>query len=228
MKKLQAVLFDLDDTLYPESEFVFSGFRSVARWAQETLGYSYEASELRLRELFTNGVRRNTFNVWLKEAGNQDVKNIERAITIYRNHVPEIQPYPEVPLLLKRLQQTYTLGIISDGVWQVQERKLAALGISSFFTTVIFTDKFGSEFWKPSPEPFKMALDQLKVHSSAACYIGDNILKDFKGARIAGLTTIWFRNREGVYSDSALPSKEHRPEYELHSFAALEGLLITL
>ncbi|HLP82287.1 MAG TPA: HAD family hydrolase [Nitrosomonas sp.] len=228
MKKLRAILFDLDDTLYPESEFVFSGFRSVARWAQETLGISEELSNSHLRKLFIDGVRGNTFDRWLEDMGNGDARTVKDAIRVYREHLPEIRPYPDVSGILQRLHDHYLLGIVSDGQWAMQERKMKALGISHMFSAIIFSDKLGSDCWKPSPKPFEAALERLNVDPNAACYVGDNIHKDFKGARSVGLKTIWMRRDDGIYSGITPPSEEYRPEYEITSFSMLEQLLISL
>ena len=38
MSRLEAVVFDLDDTLYPEADYVLSGFQAVADWAEVHLG----------------------------------------------------------------------------------------------------------------------------------------------------------------------------------------------
>ena len=107
--ELRAVLFDLDDTLYPESEFVLSGFRAVARWGRDRFGFSEEASYNRLREMFYNGIRGRTFDLWLEELGLTDTKFINSAVKIYREHIPVIHPFPGVLELLRNLHRRYLL-----------------------------------------------------------------------------------------------------------------------
>ena len=63
---VNVVLFDLDDTLYAERDYVFSGFEAVARWAEPRLGLPAKESSAELRRLFDCGVRGNTFNRWLE------------------------------------------------------------------------------------------------------------------------------------------------------------------
>ena len=55
--KWRAIVFDLDDTLYPERDYVLSGFRAIARWAAEHLRIPAEDGYRELAELFAAGVR---------------------------------------------------------------------------------------------------------------------------------------------------------------------------
>ncbi len=60
MPALRAVVFDLDDTLYPERAYVLSGFHAVAAWAEEQLKIPRRLGFAELRQLFEDGVRGNT------------------------------------------------------------------------------------------------------------------------------------------------------------------------
>jgi putative hydrolase of the HAD superfamily len=223
--ELRAVLFDLDDTLYPESEFVLSGFRAVAHWGRDRLGCSEDASYNRLREIFYSGIRGRTFNFWLEELGLTDPECINSAIKIYREHVPVIHLFPGVLDLLKNYHRRYLLGMVTDGDWQMQNRKIEALGIYRYFTAIILTDKLGTNYRKPSPKPFMAALEQMGVEAGAACYVGDNAGKDFFGAREVGLTAIWIRRNDGIYSGIEPPTTDHKPDYTIDSLNKLESIL---
>ena len=61
MDPIAAVIFDLDDTLFPEREYAFSGFRAVARAFSHVLG-EVESATARMRELFDSQHRRRVFN----------------------------------------------------------------------------------------------------------------------------------------------------------------------
>ena len=65
--KWKAIIFDMDDTLYPERHYVLSGFRAVAKWFEANYGVSYETSGQTLISLFNKGIRGNTFNIWLDQ-----------------------------------------------------------------------------------------------------------------------------------------------------------------
>jgi len=225
MSILQAITFDLDDTLYPERDFVLSGFRAVAGWVEIHLDIPARAGFVELRNLFEQGVRGDTFNRWLAAHRLADGDLVARLVRVYREHIPQIQPFPKVPALLQRLHHRYHLGLISDGCLAVQQRKLAALGLSGYFDAVVFSDEWGPEAWKPSPYPFQVVLERLGVEASRTVYIADNPTKDFLGAHQTGLWTVWVRRPGGVYSHLNPPSPQHAPDVEIVSLTELENTL---
>lgn len=222
---LKAVVFDMDDTLYPESAYVRSGFRAVSDWAAER--YQWDASEscTLLNTLFDQGVRGDTFNRWLAAHGQETPDSVAECVRVYRDHQPTITPYDDIPMLLKELKPHYKLGLVSDGYLTVQQAKFAALGLGEWFDAVVFSDQWGREFWKPSPRPFEDVLARLNVTASDAVYIGDNPTKDFIGARQLGMKTVWYRPEGGVYADKQPPTEAHHPDRILTSY---QDLLNTL
>lgn len=233
MSKWQAIIFDLDDTLYPEREYVFSGFRAVAEWAEEHLNIPKDDGFLRLTKLFMEGVRGDTFNRWLSsyrfqrkaKNGNQD-NLVFQLVAVYREHEPQISPFPEVTDVLGRLQGQFLLGLLSDGYLEVQKRKLEALSISGFFDEILFTDELGRQFWKPSPVPFDVILQRLKVKDpKKAVYIADNPQKDFLGANQIGMGTIWYRYPDGVYSNTEPTTQKHKPDEQISSLKEIFTLV---
>ena len=225
MPALRAVVFDLDDTLYPERSFVLSGFRAVAMWAEEHLGISADQALTELYQLFEGGIRGNTFNRWLESHGLKNEDWVPQMVQVYREHEPHIEPYPEVPVLLRRLRLHYRLGLVSDGYAKVQRRKLTALGLASCFDVLIFSDEWGREAWKPNSKPFEIALERLKVTGSEAIYVADNPTKDFLGARQVGMWTVRVRRPDGLYSHLEPPSSEHAPDIEIETLDRLEVVL---
>ena len=63
MSRWQAVVFDLDDTLYPEKEYIFSGFYAVSNYAKVEYNLTTDISFNTLCNLFNNNIRNNTFNI---------------------------------------------------------------------------------------------------------------------------------------------------------------------
>ena len=223
---LQAIVFDLDDTLYPERAYVLSGFQAVAAWAEECLGIPVAQGFAELRRLFDDGVRGDTFNRWLESHGFQPDSWVPQMVQIYREHNPHIEPYPEVPELLQRLRPRYRLGLVTDGYAEVQKRKLAALGLTSCFDVLVFSDEWGREAWKPNSRPFEIALQRLGVTGPEAVYVADNPTKDFLGARQAGMWTVRVRRPDGLYSHLEPPSPEHAPDVEIETLSDLETSLM--
>lgn len=225
MTTLRAVIFDLDDTLYPERDYVLSGFRAVAQWAQRELGVCYDEGYARFVRLYGEGVRGTTFNQWLREAGFPEEPWVAEMVRVYRCHQPDIQPFECVPALLERLGQRYDLGLISDGYLQVQQKKWRALGLEAHFAAVVFSDEGGRECWKPSTWPYRQALQRLGCSPDEAVYVGDNLLKDFAGANQLGMGTIYLLFPEGEYADRQAADAESTPLATVPSLAAIESLL---
>lgn len=234
MQRWQAIVFDLDDTLYPERSYVLSGFRAVAEWGAAQLGLDAVQSYVQLQALFEAGVRGDTFNRWLTGCklsnGDNDSTVTETTIAtlieIYRDHIPTLQPFPEALTLLPALAQHYQLGVVSDGYLGVQQRKWAALHLERYFHGVVFSDQWGKTAWKPSTKPFREVLHLLNVQAEQAVYIGDNPRKDFLGAREVGMATIWLKRDGGEYTTQEPPSPAHAPDQVVTSWTALQRILL--
>ncbi len=225
MNGWQAVIFDLDDTLYPERDYVFSGFRAVALWAKKELGLPAESSFVELRRLFETGVRGNTFDRFLASHGLYTDRHVDAMVQTYRQHEPQISLDDGTRSLLERLSLRCPLGLITDGYLDVQRRKVAALALDGFFHTIVYSDALGRDAWKPSPKPFQIALGRLSVDAASAVYVGDNPIKDFRGARRVGMATIRVRRPDGLHRYREPNLAEDAPDVEIDSLGRLPGLL---
>jgi putative hydrolase of the HAD superfamily len=226
MPAWRAIVFDLDDTLYPERTYVLSGFRAVAAWVEEHLSIPQHQSFAELRRLFDEGIWGNTFDCWLESYGLEPNRWVAQMVRVYREHNPHIAPYPEVAELLQRLSLHYRLGLVSDGYAEVQKRKLTALGLAPCFDVLVFSDEWGREAWKPSSRPFEIVLKRLGVIGSEAVYVGDNPSKDFLGAREVGMRTVRVHHPDGLYSHLEPPSPEYAPDVEIKTLSDLEASLM--
>ncbi|MBU0717731.1 MAG: HAD family hydrolase [Planctomycetes bacterium] len=75
---IAAVVFDLDDTLYPERAYAFSGFDAVAATFEDLLG-DPEQTAADMRRIFEHGDRRRVFNTLLAERGVRDDGPLDRS-----------------------------------------------------------------------------------------------------------------------------------------------------
>ena len=183
---IQAILFDLDDTLYPENEFVLSGYRAVARKAACGGECEYETAFDCMRTSFHEAGRKAVFPCLLSTFPGLSM-TLEDMVRIYREHVPEIHLFPEYMALLKELGKNYRLGMITDGLPAVQRGKVHALGIEELFEKIIYSWDYGEERQKPHSYPFALMLDALRIPPQSALFVGDNPVKDGRGARDAGM-----------------------------------------
>lgn len=186
-----AAVFDLDDTLYPEKDYIRSGFCAVA-------GMFPQLPDMadRLWSVFEKGLP--AIDKVLAEYSLSEYK--DAALTVYRTHKPVISMYPEAQALLRSLAHTKKLGLLTDGRPEGQRAKIEALGLSDIFDEIIITDELGGpEFRKPAPISYELMQERMGVPFERMAYIGDNIRKDFTSPENLGMLSIWFRNPDGLY-----------------------------
>ena len=186
---IQAILFDLDDTLYLEKEFVVSGYRAVARKVAATCGCDFAAAfDCMMYSLQTAG-RRAVFSDLLACFPTIPF-TINDLVWTYREHVPMIELMPGYGQLLQQLRKNYRLGIITDGLPATQHNKVRALGIESLFDRIIYSWDYGHERQKPHPYSFTVMTEFLQLPPESMLFVGDNPEKDGRGATAAGMKFI--------------------------------------
>jgi len=208
MPKIEAIVFDIDDTLYPERDYVFSGYRAVVDAFAGRLGASLEIYA-RMCALYATPERSRVFDVIVEEAGvaGPDAERLVQAmVDTYRAHAPSIALAPDARAALAELRGRVRLGVISDGYLISQQRKAAALGLDAWFDEVILTDAWGRSFWKPHPRAFEEMADRLGVAHAACAYVGDNLAKDFVAPNSLGWTTVLVDRAGRVHAGATAPA----------------------
>lgn len=192
---MKAVIFDLDDTLYSEKEYVRSGYRAVAETLPQVKG-----AETKLWNAFVN--HRSAIDEVLLSEGIYTEELKMQCLITYRYHQPIIHLYEGVEAMLNMLHhQEYLLGLITDGRPEGQQAKIEALGIKALFDHIIVTDELGGiEYRKPNEKAFVLMREKLDVEFSKMCYVGDNTKKDFIATEKLGMKAIWFKNRDSIYN----------------------------
>ncbi len=192
---LKAVIFDLDDTLYGEKEYVRSGYCAVARLLPQV-----EDAEQKLWDAFEN--KKSAIDEVLISEGIFTEELKKKCLETYRFHQPDIHLYRGVMEMLVALRkQRFLLGIITDGRTEGQRAKIKALGLEQYIDHIIITDELGGiEYRKPNEKAFVLMKEYFRMEYSAMCYVGDNIRKDFIAPDKLGIKSIWFRNTDGLYN----------------------------
>jgi putative hydrolase of the HAD superfamily len=221
--RLRAVVFDLDDTLYPERNYTRSGARAVAAFLDESLGETRALDEL-LR-LEAEDPAGPLYSRWLALRGWELERWLPEIVGIHRSHRPSIALSGDARSLLTRLRAHYRLGLVTDGRLSQQRAKAAALGLEQFLDCTVFSDALGRDYWKPHPAPYWKALERLGVSPAEAVYVGDNPAKDFLGARRAGLRSIRLRREDGLHARAEPDSPEAAPDAEIGALQDLDRLL---
>jgi putative hydrolase of the HAD superfamily len=220
---IKALLFDLDDTLYREKDFVESGYRAVARYISARFGCDYHQFYSTMIDAHDIHGRQMVMTV-VKEMFPHTSISIDNLVSIYRDHRPEIQMYPGYLDLLRELSHSYQLGIITDGMPEVQESKVRALRVEGVMDNIIYTWKYGEEKQKPHPLSFELMLKSLQTEASNALYVGDNPSKDCAGAHRAGIKFVHIRPPVNS-NDSRNEMPGNKPEFSIETLFQLRPIL---
>lgn len=192
LAQAKGVVFDLDDTLYPEKEYVRGGCRAVA----EYLGDVGLADGL--WEDFAHG--RPAIDGALRRLGREG--EAAACVSAYRGHTPTLRLYDGAERLLKALRQRgIRVGVITDGRPEGQRAKIKALGLEGLADDIIITDELGGvQFRKPCDIAFRIMVRRWGLEYGQAVYVGDNAGKDFQAPLQLGMQAVWFKNAGGLYS----------------------------
>ena len=224
MLAIQAIIFDLDDTLYPERGFAFSGFTAVAAAFADQLGDPAHAAA-RMRQLFDTEHRPRVFNTLLAERSlPEDDKLVRAMIETYRMHRPTIVLHPDADGVLTQLRGTFKLGLISDGPLDTQRNKIDALGLRGRFDEIIITSELGSNRGKPDPTAFKLMAQRLEIEPAACLYVADNPAKDFLAPNALGWTTVQITRPDGIYR-AIPPAPDVIPSDRIETLNDLDRIL---
>jgi putative hydrolase of the HAD superfamily len=200
-----AVVFDLDDTLYLERDYVQSGFRAVGDWFRTEFGEPDFAE--RADAAFAAGRRADMFNVVLASYGLASRPMLAgRLVEVYRDHDPCIALCDDARDCLHALSGSRPLAIITDGSTSRQWNKIRALGVERLFNTIVVTGELGAGHRKPDPLAFQLVEERLGLRGEQLMYIGDNPHKDFQAPRALGWQTLQVRRKLGIYVD--VPSSD--------------------
>ena len=164
--KQKLLVFDLDDTLYKEIDFVKSGYESIIQ--------NLMLPENTINNMMTwyfKGL--NVFDLLIINFNLSIDK--ESLLDIYRYHYPSLQLPESTKKVLNYFRKSnQPMSLITDGRSKTQRNKLKSLGILDFFDKIIVSDEIGSS--KPCIENYKAV---MSLEYKDYVYIADNTTKDF-------------------------------------------------
>jgi putative hydrolase of the HAD superfamily len=226
LDNIKYAVFDLDDTLYPETQYCQSGFKAVAaELAKDRLADNQQLYE-RFLHHFNAGNRKKIFNDVLDEFSAQYDKNyIKKLVDLYRNHLPDINLPVESRNILDSLKGRVKLGLLTDGYMPAQKLKVKSLGIEDYFDIIVYTELLGREFWKPSCAGFEAIMAKDHFEPDQYLYIADNPAKDFVAPNKLGWRSVWLRSGKGVHGTE--PADQlHRGEFEINELIRIKDIII--
>jgi putative hydrolase of the HAD superfamily len=225
-RPLGGVVFDLDDTLYPERQYVAGGYRAVGEFLRGRLG-TVVAYERWLWQRLNCGPARGAFDELLRRfdvpAGAVEISEL---VAAYREHAPSLTPHRGLRehILPGLKNRGVRLGVLSDGFLPAQQLKFDALGLAEFFDEVLFTESLGRAFWKPCERGFELLGERLGAEAGMLAYIGDNPSKDFLAPNRLGWRSVQLRLPGQFHADRPAPPGGEA-QIVLRSMAALADWL---
>jgi putative hydrolase of the HAD superfamily len=194
---IKAVIFDLDNTLLDFMKMKEFAVKAAITGMQEA-GLDIDSDEAydRIIEMYNEKGWENQqiFDLYLTEKiGYVDNKLLAAGIVSYRRaREANLQVYPNVNNTLSQLMKmNIKLAIVSDAPGREAWMRLYYLNLHHIFDVVLTFDDTGAR--KPSPIPFKMALDKLNSSAENTLMIGDWPERDVEGAKQLGIKTIFAR-----------------------------------
>lgn len=214
----------MDDTLYLERDFAYSGFDYLDKYIQEK--FQKEGFGDIARYTFDHGDRSQVFNASLKKIGIVDSKElISELVKEYREHVPKIELTADAKEVLSDIKGQFGLGLITDGFEESQKNKIKSLDLESFLDHVIVTDEFGRDYWKPSEFAFLKMMNLFGGQPEEFVYIGDNESKDFIAPNKLGWKTVRVKRPLGVHLEKKASSKEDQAHFCINDLGQLIDVL---
>ncbi|MBV8283963.1 MAG: HAD-IA family hydrolase [Candidatus Eremiobacteraeota bacterium] len=237
-RPLDAVLFDLDDTLHDDTLAYQSAAEEVAHevaaehgvdalalkaaYIAEAEGFwkrlSLEAMQIKLA-----AIRAQLWKAALEDVGLADEALARRSAQRYHDYRKKYYAvFPGVVDLLASLRaRGRKLGIVTNGLSETHREKIALLRIGEYFDALFIADEVG--MIKPDPLLFAHACTSLGAAPARTAMVGDRYDRDIRGAREAGLYTVWFNIR-----CESLPPGSPSPDATCDSLADVARVLYSV
>jgi putative hydrolase of the HAD superfamily len=220
--KNKVLIFDLDDTLFNEIDFLISAYNEISQFLSNVCGVDKSKNEIFDYMYSTYLRKKNPFEqviLFLK------IKNIDvfDLLDIYRNHLPNISLNDDVKELLDYLKdRKFILGIITDGRSIQQRNKIKALNLDYYISGLVISEEFGCE--KPNLENYKFF--EQKFPNSNFTYIGDNINKDFIAPNELNWETICLLdNGRNIHSQNVFLPNSYLPKRYIKNIKEIKEIV---
>ncbi len=186
--KHKAVIFDMDDTLFLEKDYVLSGFNKISIFLEDEYNINSKDSYLFLENRFFTCGREYIFDHLLvkytEELKGVSTSNlINEMVEVYRNHIPNILLDHTTTYILNKLKERkIKTAIVTDGLPSMQKSKVYALGLNKIIDEIVYC--WENNAAKPSTKCFKTAAKKMKVDIKDCLIVGEHPQKDIAPARI--------------------------------------------
>ena len=230
-KKIKAVLFDVDETLFDRMlaqkavlELIVRQLPQIFRdFPLESVLAAFLKSDQITTDMFNSGApsegsRDRRSKLFLQLLG-IDEKHTARITELYVKDYPTVKAHVDGAIpVVKELSRQFKLGVVSNGFTDVQYRKLEAMGLRDLFSCIVLSEEFGIR--KPDPRIFHQAALLLHMQPQECLYVGDSYTNDVIGAKNADMHACWLNQ-----AAQRTPDEKIKPDFIITKFEELPGLL---
>lgn len=224
--KIKAVVFDLDDTLISNKNFIL--FRCTLLFDKLKLKkISSEQFKITVLNLLNEG--KAPFLLDEIKSIYKLKQSVNEIIDLYRTCYPnQIEVYKDVLSTLEYLKESgYKLFVLTDNPKRTQEKKLQAIhdDVIGKFDSVFFTEDLNTE--KPDSICFKTISIKNNIDVSQIVMVGDNEYRDINGALSSGYAYAFhIARKDGMVSHSLMKHSVLRGNsFQIDSLMALKFIL---
>ncbi len=222
-------ILDLDDTLYPEADYVASAYRAISEALERRDDLDPAATLKVMNRAFRIG--NNPFDALLDAFPAISRKELftPMCVSIYRFHTPLLSLPAESREFLNLMREKgVRMALVTDGRVTTQWAKIKALGLDEYFNP--------ADIWVSEERGIgKLAVDPWRTIASrypeakAFIAIGDNPSKDFLYPNMLGFTTLCLKDRGcNVHPQNVIPSEAHRPSRIIRSLSEAAQIILDI
>ena len=223
----KVVVFDLDDTLYKEIDFLKSGYRKIAEFVGRQINVPTNVIYYNLLAWY--GKKENAFENLNQYYGiNYPIKEY---LDIYRYHQPNILLDDDIKETLNKLKEAgVIMGIITDGREITQRQKVEALRLEEWIPMDNVLINEDNKYFKPNHWSFdRMMLkcyERFPNENLKFYYVGDNTEKDFLAPNGLGWETVCLEDDgRNIHQQIFDVSNEYLPKCRIKSLVELISIV---
>lgn len=217
----KVIVFDLDDTLYKEIDYLKSAYREIADWYCD----HYDIYGLWGEMLRYYGEKKDVFQEVIDFYKRPVDK--EFLLDIYRAHQPNIYLDNDTRFVLDYLKnnESYDIAIITDGRLLTQRNKAKALGLYQYLgdeTDLLVSEEHGHE----KPDGYAYEMIEAFFPKREYVYVGDNPEKDFLAPNHMGWNTICLLDDgRNIHKQNFNLSKDYLPKWRIGNMKDIIGYI---
>lgn len=198
----QAILFDLDDTLYDLRSYWSGRLRRAFAAVQKQ--YPHLDGQKLVEIAVAGKIYMRQMPGFLRQLEVTDEQLIAEVSDEYcRNWFEELDLAEDALAMIERLRPTLRLGLVTNGPSATQRPKIERFRLAQHMDVIVVSEEAGVA--KPDPAIFRIALAELGTEPAATVYVGDSIENDLWGAAAAGMPFIWINRRDEPLPEGVPP-----------------------